>query len=120
MTFTNSKEIMTEMDYITDAATDIPDERDIPYELVFSNESHDRVTFPYDKLTIQNQRAQEITRNACSRYGMAHIVNGQTLLLDGVQKVNGIDLWRTYIAKNPNAQFHGATLQSMLKQAKEE
>lgn len=100
------------------AVIDIPDERDYPYEMLVGGE-YKNVEFPRDILIVQNQWAQPLTKMACSRYGMAHIANGQNILLDKWQPYQWIDLWKSYLEINPQAETSGATLQSALKQAKD-
>lgn len=106
---------------IPDSTIDLPDERDIAYSVLLgsSNESL-AVEFPYDTLAIQDQSSEWITRMACSRFGMTHIVNGQTLITGNTQDLKGVDLWKRYLIQNPTAESDGATLQSALAQAKRE
>lgn len=109
-------------DEILNAIVDTPDERDIPYRdlVLVGGSTADKVVFPMDRLIIQNQAAQDITSMACSRYGATHIINGQTLLTEDKQDLQGIDLWKRYLEKNPSAERNGATLLSALDQAKKE
>ena len=104
------------MEEILNAVQDVPDERDIPYEWLVGSLEYTPVKFPVDKLNIQNQGAQSITRMACSRMGLAHIVNWQTLLTENTQDILWINLWERYLKVNPNAESQWATLLSALDQ----
>lgn len=107
------------MPEIQHSTTDVPDERDYQYGEIVGWDVPP-VTFPTEKITWFNQLAQPETYMACSRYGITHVVNGQNLLVNGTQPVNPVSLWEEYIKINPSAISDGATLQSALKQVKDE
>jgi len=98
------------------AVYDIPDERDIPYEWLVGFTEKTAIKFPQDRLIIQNQSDKFLTRMACSRFGLSHIVNGQTLLSRWKETTSGINLWENYLKLHPEAEAQGATLLSALAQ----
>lgn len=58
---------------------------------------------------------------ACTRYGMAHVINAQNFKLSedtgcGYSETMAIDFWLEYLKTDPEAEKNGATLQSSLEQ----
>src|SRR4030065_696951 len=99
---------------------DQPRETDFIYETLFGG-SAEKTPKEYLPPHIQNQSANDITRMACSRYGLVHAINAQNL---AVSKVDGMRFyeivakvsWENYLKENPSAKKDGATLQSALEQ----
>lgn len=106
----------------TNAAFDSPLPTDYPYEGVFGSVSSDStITFIARVPTIQNQGAERVTRMACTRFGLTHVVNSQNRRVSN-ETVNPYvesiakDYWLAYLKDNPSAEENGATLQSALEQ----
>lgn len=106
------------MSEIENGALDVPDERDYPYEVLMWSEEFKKIDFP--KIRIWNQGLDRKTRMACTRYGLGHIINAQSILSGWDELLDLYDFWMRYLVKNPSAEADGATIQSALQQAKEE
>lgn len=103
------------------ACTDNPDDRDYNYsELLWSGalEEYEKIDFP--NIKIFNQWMKYITRMACSRCWIWHIINAQELINNWVESLDIEEFWLRYLKINPNAEKEWATLQSALQQAKDE
>ncbi len=99
---------------------DQPREGELEYETLFGWEASQEQRFFYPQI-IQNQWAVQLTRMACSRYGMVHCINAQNWEVqkkDGMRflEISGKTMWEVYLKENPNAESEGATLQSALDQ----
>jgi len=110
------------MELATDLELDQPQEGEHEYETLFgsSDSQWSNVFYPP---SIQNQGAEDITRMACSRFGMVHAVNAQNLAVHKVDwmrfyEIPGKWVWENYLKVNPSARKDGATLQSVLEQFK--
>jgi hypothetical protein len=107
----------------TNACFDEPESTDFEYGEIDFGSTAEITDIKFLPKTIFNQGAESVTGMACSRYGMAHIVNAQNLY---VSEVTGIGFteydpkpyWMEYIKSNPDALKNGATLQSALSQFK--
>lgn len=104
------------------AAFDSPLPTDYPYEAVFGSETDEgTITFIARVPRIQNQGAENVTRMACTRFGITHIVNSQNRRV-AEKTVNPYveaiakDYWLAYLKTNPSAEENGASLQSALEQ----
>lgn len=106
------------MSEIENGALDVPDERDYPYEVLMWSEEFKKIDFP--KIRVWNQGLDRKTRMACTRYGLGHIINAQSILSGWDEFLDLYDFWMRYLVKNPSAEADGATIQSALQQAKEE
>lgn len=115
---------MTDIDNL-DACRDEPSSTDWETEHVFGSpetsvpESY--VILPYE---FQNQFASPDTHMACTRYGMAHIVEAQEWRMHsetGVpfERTLAAEFWAEYLKPYPSAKKDGASLQSSLKQFKD-
>ena len=67
---------------------DVPRENEKMYEELFGNASayEDVVYNVFYPSTIFNQGAKNLTRMACSRYGIIHAINAQNLAVAAVDK----------------------------------
>lgn len=112
----------TNAEEVIDACIDIPSSRDYSYEEIVplgGGETSLPVVFLCP--TIFNQGAEYITRMACTRYGLTHIVNAQNKYVGDVTfthpiEINPKDYWVEYIKDYPSAENTGASLQSALVQ----
>ena len=104
------------------AVWDEPTEIDYRYSEVMKLGSWEtkEQKFPKQVIIIQDQSRQHITRMACTRYALFHIINWQRINAVGrnIQQLEAIIAWREYLKTNPNAEEIGTSLQSALNQEK--
>ena len=103
------------------ACFDSPSSLDFVYEQVFGTQKETPEAVEYIPKTIFNQGAEHITRMACTRYGLIHVVNAQNQAVDKITGTNTPELnpkayWLDYLSNAPLAEEQGATLQSALSQ----
>ncbi len=105
------------------SCTDVPSPSDYSYEevMVFGNNNIVANQAEFRTPIVFNQGEEDITRMACSRYGMVHIINAQNQYVASIinstpELLQPKQYWIDYLNQNPNAQVQGATLQSALKQ----
>lgn len=107
-----------------DMNIDIPDEKDIPYEVLFwdSEWNDNKIDLELvDKyLTIFDQSKDIKTRMACWCYGIHHISNLLNLYeynkqWEDYNQIDPIDPWLEYLKENPQAQYEWSSLQTWLK-----
>lgn len=110
---------------ILNACIDAPSSLDYSYTKVipFGANLENKEVVKYIPPTIYNQFTWSDTHMACTRYGMAHIVNAQNYELSkgsdyNFEETDPRPLWITYAKENPSAIKVGATLQSALEQFK--
>ncbi len=111
------------MQEFEDACRDEPRSTDWTTEQVFGSESNDAAAMEFAVPKIENQGAQHVTRMACTRYGLVHVVNAQNdhvsmVTAQPYEYLNPIPVWTEYLKENPAAESEGATLQSALDQLK--
>lgn len=112
----------TEQQLPPNAAIDMPSDRDfLQSELVFWAAPVERVKFPYGRLTIQNQGADQFMWMSCTRQGICHINNAQNIIEADSQNRQPIftdprTLWEERTAERPSVQTLGDTLQSAMDQ----
>jgi hypothetical protein len=102
---------------------DAPSSSDYSYEevILFGKDTQMADSIEFKTPIVFNQGEEEITRMACTRYGMVHIVNAQNQYVSEITHNTFMLLqpkqyWIDYLNQNPYAQTEGATLQSALKQ----
>ena len=110
------------MDEIFSAAVDEPSSLDYEYSeaLLWAEVSYPE-SFELLPDDIQNQWAEFVTRMACTRYGMTHVVNAQNLMVSKETwteyvRIIAKTVWEEYLKTNPYAESEWATLQSSLEQ----
>lgn len=64
----------------TDMELDVPRTTDYLFSELFGEAISEVITFPFDDLVIQNQSLSPRTRFACTRFGLTHISNGNSIL----------------------------------------
>ncbi len=107
------------MQEIENAALDIPDERDYQYEVLMWNTNFENIKIEFPKIEIFNQGLKAVTKMSCTRAGLGHIINAQRIL-NGESPIDIEGFWLRYLEINPGAEKEWATIQSALKQAKDE
>ena len=105
------------------ACIDAPRSTDWTTEEVFGAETNAVREVCFEPPNIENQGAQHVTRMACTRYGLVHVVNAQNSIVSSVtsddqEYVEPIPIWKEYLKVDPSAESNGATLQSSLDQMK--
>ena len=106
-----------------DMNIDSPDEKDIPYEVLFwwendnSNKIDERIVNKY--ITIFNQNEDRKTYMACWCYWIYHISNILNILEYWKQwlpynEINPSIPWIEYLKENPQAQYTWSSLQTWL------
>ncbi len=101
------------------ACIDLFDERDYKYSDLLWAWILPEKPINAPKITILNQSLKSITRMACTRYWIIHIINMQRVL-NWETEVDWLAFWQRYLEINPFAEEMGASLQSALNQAKNE
>lgn len=107
------------MQEIENAALDIPDERDYQYGVLMWSSELKNVKIKFPNIEIFNQGLKAITKMICTRAGLGHIINAQRML-NWEAPIDIEAFWLRYLEVNPTAEKDGATIQSALKQAKDE
>jgi len=107
--------------WLINSAIDRPSNLDYEYEAVFwwLFDAIEKKKFPINNLHIPNQWDKDITKMSCTRQSVANITNWNNILAQWVQDFKlAENMWIRYLKENPQAQFNWASVQSWLKQAK--
>lgn len=108
--------------YNNNATRDEASEIDFQYsEVIKFWNTQAKNKFPKQAIIIQDQSEQDITKMACTRYALFHIINWHRInaVWAKVEQLEAIIAWQEYIKDNPNAEEVWASLQSALNQEKQ-
>lgn len=118
--FDSTKQIFN---FHKDMNIDIPDKKDIPYQILFGSDIEKNIRLDIDfikkYLTIFNQSSQSETKMACWCYWIHHISNILNLIEYSNQwinyaEINPLNPWKEYLKINPQAQYEWSSLQTWL------